>query len=437
MTKRNGRALIALAIAIGLGAAAVTRGQSTSGSRSAQPQTIGVPGASNSTPSLAAAGQTVAVVWTASKDAISNVYLAMSADDGATFSAPTRVNDQDGDAGATTEQPPRVAISGSGRQRTVTVLWSKRDTGSTRTRSDVIRMARSTDGGRTFSPARFTHEPALTGARGWQSLTLGPDGTLHAVWLDGRRAEQKIADTAKHTGMEHKGQPPQELYHGTLSPDGHMIETLIASDVCFCCKTAVAVDARGTVYAAWRHIFPGSLRDIAFAKSSDGGGHFSPLVRVSEDKWELNGCPEDGPSMAVDPSGTIHIVWATVLAEAEPLKAIFYATSRDGKVFSARLRVPTPGMTTPGHAQLVLMPDGGAAIVFDEIAGGVRRVSLARKPRDGAFQPAEILSGTESATYPVMVRSGAIYLLVAWTSRPTGPSSSSDPSQIRVKRVKG
>lgn len=433
MTKRRARVSTALWMAIGLTTGTVASGQSTSSARSAQVQTIGVPGASNSTPSLAAAGQTMAAVWTATKDGRSNVYVAMSGDRGSTFAAPTRVNDQDGDAGATTEQPPRVVISGSGHQRTVTVLWSKRDTGSTRTRSDTIRMARSTDGGRTFAPARFTHESAFTGARGWQSLTVGPDGTLHAVWLDGRLAEQKIADMATHTGMEHKGQPPQEIYHGTLSPDGRMIETLIASDVCFCCKTAVAVDARGSVYAAWRHIFPGSIRDIAFAKSSDGGRHFSPLVRVSEDKWELNGCPEDGPSMAIDQSGTIHIAWATVVTGGEPQKAVFYAKSRDGKVFSPRVRVPTTGITTPGHPQLVLMPDGGAAIVFDEVVGGVRRVSLARIPRDGAFQPPEILSGAEAASYPVMVRSGAADLLVAWTSRSTGAPS--DASQIRLKRV--
>jgi len=193
MTKRSGRALIALC-AIGLSTDAVIRGQSTNGVRSAEVQTIGVPGASNSTPSLAAAGQIVAVVWTAAKDGRSNVYIAMSGDGGATFSAPTRVNDQDGDAGATNEQPPRVVISASGRQRAVTVLWSKRDTGSTRTRTDIIRMARSTDGGRTFSPARITHESAFTGARGWQSFTVAPDGSLHAVWLDGLHAEQKIAD---------------------------------------------------------------------------------------------------------------------------------------------------------------------------------------------------------------------------------------------------
>ena len=71
-----------------------------------------------------------------------------------------------------------------------------------------------------------------------------------------------------------------------------------------------------------------------------------PLVRVSEDKWELNGCPEDGPTLAVDQAGVIHIAWATVVNDGEPQKALFYATSRDGKTFSPRARCRLP----PGDA---------------------------------------------------------------------------------------
>ena len=141
----------------------------------------------------------------------------------------------------------------------------------------------------------------------------------------------------------------------TIAPDGRVSESLIATGVCFCCKTAVAVDSRGAVYAAWRHIFPGSMRDIAFAKSADGR-RFEPLVRISEDKWELNGCPEDGPSIAVDQSGVIHIVWATLISDGELQKALFYATSRDGKTFSPRARIPTSGVTNPGHPHLTLTP---------------------------------------------------------------------------------
>src|SRR4030095_8841412 len=106
-----------------------------------------------------------------------------------------------------------------------------------------------------------------SGARGWESLTSGPDGAVHAVWLDGRDAERKMTEEAAHTGMAHKGQPPQDVFHGTLSADGRHVDTLIATGVCFCCKTAVAVGAGGRVYAAWRHIFPGSTRDIGFAQS--------------------------------------------------------------------------------------------------------------------------------------------------------------------------
>ena len=414
---------------------AVTMNGQSTGSAPVPPlDMLGVPGASNSTPSLTATGQTVAAVWTAAKDGITNLYFAISNDGGTTFSAPRRVNDQDGDAGATPEQPPRVVISGSGKAQTITVLWSKRDPGPQQTRRDVVRVARSTDGGRTFSPARFLHDPAFAGARGWQSLTLGPDGTVHAVWLDGRNAARHIAESAKKTGMEHKGQPPQEIFYAKLGPDGPAVETRIASDVCFCCKTAVAVDTRGAVYTAWRHIFPGSIRDIAFAKSIDGGRGFSPIVRVSNDNWELNGCPEDGPSLAVDQSGTIHIAWATVVNDGEPQKAVFYATSRDGQVFSPRKRVPTTGTTTPGHPQLLVNSDGSVVIAFDEVAGGRRQVSLTRLSQSGVFAPAQILSGDESAMHPVFVRLGTRNLLVAWTSRPSTGGSSA-PSQIRLKRV--
>jgi hypothetical protein len=92
-----------------------------------------VPGR-NATPSLAVSGSTVAAVWTASKDGVSNVYLAMSTDGGATFSGPRRVNDQPGDASANNEQPPRVVMSGTGAARALTVMWSKRNEGPQRSR---------------------------------------------------------------------------------------------------------------------------------------------------------------------------------------------------------------------------------------------------------------------------------------------------------------
>src|SRR5687767_5252942 len=139
MTRRT--TLIVATVCFALTGAARTQTPSTPGAST----TLGLPDDVNATPSLAAAGRTVAAVWTTSKEGAGNVYLAMSNDSGATFSAPRRVNDQEGDATANNEQPPRVAITGSASARTVTVVWSKRnEEGPQRTRRDAVRMARST-----------------------------------------------------------------------------------------------------------------------------------------------------------------------------------------------------------------------------------------------------------------------------------------------------
>ena len=87
----------------------------------------------------------------------------------------------------------------------------------------------------------------------------------------------------------------------------------LTGGVCYCCKTAIATDTSGGVYAAWRHVYEGNVRDIAFTKSSDGGRTFAPPVRVSDDNWVLDGCPENGPSMIVDADARVHVVWPTLV----------------------------------------------------------------------------------------------------------------------------
>ena len=130
--------------------------------------TLGVAGLINSAPSLAVLDRTVVAVWSAAKDGAANVYIATSGDGGRSFSEAHRVNDVDGDATANSEQPARAVISGRAGAHTITVVWSKRNDGPARSRRDVVRIARSTDGGRTFSPASSIHDAALSGARGWE-----------------------------------------------------------------------------------------------------------------------------------------------------------------------------------------------------------------------------------------------------------------------------
>jgi hypothetical protein len=195
----------------------------------------------------------------------------------------------------------------------------------------------------------------------------------------------------------------------------------IAPGVCYCCKTSLAAAADGTVVAAWRHVYPGNMRDIALAKSSDGGRTFGSPVRVSEDQWAIDGCPENGPAVAIDRTRTIHVVWPTLVpasAGAEENLALFYAASQDGQRFTKRLRIPTEGV--PRHPQIDLAADGIITVAWDEQLKGARRVVVARGIPDDMlgvrFKRQAI--DHEPGTYPVVVSLADAVVMVSTAGTP-------------------
>jgi hypothetical protein len=157
--------------------------------------------------------------------------------------------------------------------------------------------------------------------------------------------------------------------------------------------------------------------------SRDGGRTFTDPVRVSEDKWELDGCPENGPAIAVDPSSRVHIVWPTLTTEnGQETLALFYATSGDGRTFSKRVRIPTAGASF--HPQLVLTRKGTLLVAWDEATQGGRKVRFARGTPDAGgdivFTP---IAATETVrgSYPAIAATtdGAV---AAWMN--TGAADS-------------
>jgi hypothetical protein len=200
----------------------------------------------------------------------------------------------------------------------------------------------------------------------------------------------------------------------------------IARGVCYCCKTALATASNGVIFAAWRHVFPGNLRDIAFTSSRDGGRTFAPFVRVSEDQWQLDGCPDDGPSLTVDGRGVVHVVWPTVVSQPEPHKAIFYASTRDGRTFTARERVSTERHNA-AHPQIAVDPRGNPFVVWDELVDGRRQLVMTSRP-DGRFRPPAPIGTTDPAWYPAIARSTDGILIAA-------TEGGSSESVIRVHQV--
>jgi hypothetical protein len=397
--------------------------------------------------SIAASGHRVVVVWAATTEAETNIHAAVSEDDGTTFAAPVRVNDIEGDARVNGEQAPRVAVG-----RDIVVAWQSRQSGTSQ-----IRIARSTDGGRTFGGAETIHDTGLTGARGWSSLVLDADGSAHVAWLDGRNAKTpavtSVGGSAGHAasgGHAHAEPMRQDIFHMTLSPDGKRQESQVAANVCFCCKTSVTTapaaagagdsGPHGVVYVAWRHIYPVNLRDMAVASSTDGGRTFSQPVRVSEDGWQLEGCPEDGPSIAVGPDGTLHIAWPTISGKGASRKGIFYSYSTDGgRTFAPRSRVDEgEDVTNAAHPQIAVI-DGRVAVAWDESTAAGPRVRLRLIESVGGstrgagawrpeFVPAVTFSEPGPISYPAVAAS-ASGLVGAWTM------NVANGSEIHVRRL--
>jgi len=386
---------------------------------------LAVAGRSNYAPAVAALGKLVAVVWTAGTDARSDIYISVSNDAGATFGAPVRVNDVDGDARASGEQAARVAI---GYREAVHVVWPARQ-GS----DAVLRYASSTDGAKSFAKAVTIAGETLAGARGWQSLALGYDGGVHVVWLDGRNASPSNDHRGTHAGHTKVGQhagapsavdaaPRQDVFHASWPPGApgaaDRLEKAVAARVCFCCKTAVATSG-DRVYAAWRHIYPGSVRDIAVARSTDNGRTFDAPMRVSEDEWKISGCPDDGPSMTADGHGGIHLAWPTLAPGDVPRKAIFYASQSEGQGFTPRLRLDA-GTADPAHPQIGADEHGNTAIVWDERAGSGRRIVF-RRVSKGTAAPAEVFDG-HGFNYPVVAAAEGNWIAV-WSAQEPGGRS--------------
>jgi hypothetical protein len=389
---------------------------------------LGVAGLANAHVTLAADGERVGAAWAASGPKGTDVYAAVSVNGGRTFSHPVRVNDLEGDASANGEQPPKILLKGT----VVDVLWVSKRAGVS-----GIRAAVSLDGGESFSAARSIAPSGLTGARGWESATLGSDDIVHAVWLDGRNSQPSPGsstpasaghaapgDHAQAAGAGHRhGDMRQDIFHAMWKGMDAPVETSVASNVCFCCKTAVVTRDKD-VFVAWRHLFPGGVRDIAVARSADGGATFQAPVRVSDDNWKIDACPDDGPSMAVD-GDVLRVTWPTLVKDRDAeRKAIFQSTSRDGgATFSPRVRVDGAN-ASPAHPRIAAASQGRAAVVWDELAQGARRI-LFRKA-DG---PAVTLSTGPAASYPAIAAT-ADGFVVAWTDQSDGASV------VRVRRVR-
>jgi hypothetical protein len=237
------------------------------------------------------------------------------------------------------------------------------------------------------------------GSHGFHALTVGPDGSVIATWLENAKGISKVFFARSTDGGLTFGVP------AALRDD----------QACPCCRTGVAATADGKLFVSWRNVFAGDVRDVVVSRSDDAGASWQAPVRPREDGWVYPGCPHAGPAMALGPDGAVHIAWWT---GKEKEAGVWYAKSTDGgRTFTPR-SISIGDRSQPSHVQLAVTPSGEVYLAWDD-GHGARPVVMLKRSLDGGatwFATQTISDPATASTFPVLALVGDS-VAIAWSQQ--------------------
>ena len=187
-----------------------------------------------------------------------------------------------------------------------------------------------------------------------------------------------------------------------------------------CCRPTVAFGDKGEVYVAWRKVFPGDIRDMVLATSTDGGKTFSSPVKLADDNWQLHACPDSGPSV-VNAGGRLYAAW---FSEGNNKSGIRVAVSKGGGRSFSRPEIVSEHIVDANHPQLSVSEDGRVVLAFQgriETKSQERwnpvQAFVAAVDESGEVSTPQALTSTQrSAAYPFVLSASAGRVLVSWTA---------------------
>ena len=333
-------------------------------------------------------GNTV-LCWTEqdSKDSLFRLKYAVYDAQTNTFNQTVTVPASAGSSNSA-ESMGKVAFKADG---SIVALFSKRFPKEKNPFAGAIYYSSSADAGKTWSEAQYLHsDTARVYGRSFFDLAVLKDGEIAAVWLDGRYAKE-----VKGSAL---------FFARTEKDKGFGLDTCLEKGTCECCRTDLFTDKDGNLHLAYRNImYPSTLsgkqvRDMVYKLSEDNGRHFSTPKTISNDNWEIEGCPHSGPSMA-GAAGGIGTLWFTAGGGA----GLYYTASKVlGGDFNHRKLVSNSGR----HPQMIALKDGSMAMVFEEIAEAAAEHSMkmdhskggmkmSHRPAASAKVVLQIVSGAE------------------------------------------
>lgn len=322
--------------------------------------------------------------------------------DGATWSTPSTIVERS-DLFVNWADFPSVVSSTSGR---LLAHWPQRS-GSGKYAYDV-RIAQSSDSGRTWSASTVLHRDGKQAEHGFVATWATSDDSVHAAWLDGRNMGPASADHGEGAMTVHTTSVGSAVSAATTSPLG--TEQQLDNRNCECCQVNAAVAAGGPV-VVYRDRSEDEVRDIAIVRRV--GGQWTPPAHVHNDGWRIAACPVNGPAVAAR-GDTVVVAWFTGALDTARVRLAW--STDGGSTFAAPVRID--GGTPVGRVDLELLPGGDAAVSWlERVPPETGEVRVRRVSRTGALGTPIVIASTSAARpsgFPKLVRRGN-ELLAAWT----------------------
>jgi hypothetical protein len=304
-----------------------------------------------------------------------DLFYVRSTDEGATFSAPVRVNSQERSAIATgTIRGGQLAIGADGR---VHVAWNGSDQATPRglvnpatgQPSAPFLYARSNAAGTGFEAQRNLPRRSY-GIDGGGSIAADGRGGVYAAW--------HALPTAGGQGEDHRfvwvARSPDE---GATFSDEQPVWTE-ATGACSCCGLRLSAVMPERLVLLYRSATALVHRDMFVLTSNDGGRSF----RGSKvQPWNIGACPMT--SMAIAAAGPRAAgAWETAG------QVYFGDVDVDAATISNAVAAPGPGDARK-HPRLAIGARGDTLFVWTEGTAWARGGALAWRVFDAAGQPTE------------------------------------------------
>ena len=268
-----------------------------------------------------------------------------------------------------------------------------------------VMLARSTDGGASWTRIGPAHDDTSATEHGFASLLADGGGRALAFWLDGRATAGGGNQMLRHAEVTGAG--------GAGGAGGGARDVgALDERVCECCPTAAAMTELGPVLV-YRDRGEDEARDISIVRRVDGA--WTAPAPVHRDGWKLEACPVNGP--AIDARGRdVAVAWYTRAGGAPRVQVAF--SSDGGASFAAPLVVDAERAgRAPIGGVSVSFDSGPSALVSWVAARGDSADVLVRRVRpDGRTGAERALARTgarRSAGQPRMTVAGG-ELVLAW-----------------------